>query len=248
MEKGYKKGVVKWNIQIASNIYEMKMTPHSTRPFQGEPGQFYMLRGWKGLDPFLARPISISNIIDGEITFLYEVRGRGTDIISKLKSGDTLELMGPLGNGFNTSLKGNIALISGGIGIAPVIFLAKSLKTDVDFYCGFRDEVYCIDEIKKYSRNVYISTENGIVGHEGLITEIFQPDGYEVVYSCGPVAMMKKVVEICEGKVPVYISMESRMACGMGACLGCSIKTSKGIQRVCKEGPVFLGEEVFFSD
>lgn len=248
MDKGYKKGTITSNIEIASNIYELKVASSFNSPFYGEAGQFYMLRAWNGLDPFLARPLSISNIMDGEITFLYQLRGRGTERISKLKSGDSLELMGPLGSSFNTNLRGNVALISGGIGIAPLVFLAKSLKANIDFYCGFKDEVYYMDKIRKYSRAVYISTESGSVGYRGLITEIFNPALYDIAFSCGPVGMMKRIVKMCKGKIPVYISMENRMACGIGACLGCSIKTSEGMKRVCKEGAVFLGEEVFYCD
>lgn len=244
MKNSYTKGTIHSNIQIATNIYEIKIQGD----FQGEPGQFYMLRGWEALDPFLPRPISICNIKDGIITFLYEVRGRGTHIISKLNQGDTLELLGPLGKEFDLDLDGNIAIISGGIGIAPMIYLAKSLNASIDFYSGFRNEVYYIDEIKDDVNNIFISTEDGSVGHKGFITEIFEPEKYDIVLTCGPIPMMKKVAEMCEGKVPIYISMESRMACGIGACLGCTIETTSGLKRVCKEGPVFSGEEVIFND
>lgn len=244
MKHSYVKGIIYSNIQISTNIYELKI---KSGYIDGRPGQFYMIRGW-GLDPFLPRPISICDISNGMMTFLYEVRGKGTHIISNLKKGDTLELLGPLGNGFNFNLKGNIAIISGGIGIAPMIYLIKELQTNIDFYCGFRNEVYYIDKLKKYVNNVYISTENGSVGHKGFVTELFVPKKYDAVLTCGPIPMMKAVAEICEDKVPVYISMENRMACGVGACLGCTIETTSGMKRVCKDGPVFTGEEVFFND
>ena len=244
MEATYKKGIIQSNKKIASNIYEIKLSSY----FQGKPGQFYMIRGWEALDPFLPRPISISNIEEGIITFLYEVKGKGTHIISKLKPGDSLELLGPLGNGFDLEVEGKIALISGGIGIAPLVYLAKTFKKNVDFYCGFRDEPYYIDEIKKYANNLYISTEDGSSGHKGYITEVFEPEKYQLVATCGPLPMMEEVLNKCGGKARVYMSMENRMACGIGACLGCTIKTKSGIKRVCKEGPVFLGEEVRLND
>lgn len=251
MEKGYRRETIYSNNQIEKNIFELKIIVNSLEdPYEslGKPGQFYMLRGWEANDPFLSRPISIASQSGNIVTFLYELRGKGTHIISKLNSGDTLELLGPLGNGFNLGIQGKIALISGGIGIAPMIYMAKELEGDIDFYCGFRNEVYYTDTIKEEVDNLFISTENGSLGHKGFITELFQPKKYDVVFTCGPVPMMKKVWEMCKGIVPVYASMENRMACGVGACLGCVIETSRGMERVCKDGPVFSCEEVVFHD
>lgn len=254
MKEGYRRGIVHSNKQLTSNIYEIKLTPFYKRSgqqglgFQGNPGQFYMIRGWDALNPFLSRPISISNIEDGEITFLYEVKGKGTHIISSLRPGDTLELLGPLGNGFDLNVKGNIAIVSGGAGLAPMAYLMRTLNCNIDFYCGFRKEVYYTDEIKNHVNSVFISTEDGSLGHKGFITEIFEPEKYDVVFTCGPLPMMEEVYEKCKDKVHIYMSLESRMACGIGACLGCSIKTKSGMKRVCKEGPVFSGEEVLFYD
>jgi dihydroorotate dehydrogenase electron transfer subunit len=249
VKQPYVKGIIHSNNQISTNIYELKIEIKgiASNVYYGEPGQFYMIRGW-GLDPFLSRPISICDVSSDMITFLYEIRGKGTYIISKLKKGDTLELLGPLGNGFNMNLEGNIAIISGGIGIAPMIYLTKKLDANIDFYCGFRNEVYYVEKIKNHVNNVFISTEDGSIGHKGFVTELFIPERYDLVLTCGPIPMMRRVVEICKEKVSVYISMESRMACGVGACLGCTIETISGMKRVCKEGPVFLGEEVVFHD
>ncbi len=242
MKQSYTKGVIHSNIQVATNIYELKIEGN----FKGEAGQFYMIKGWE-VNPFLSRPISICDISEGVITFLYEVRGKGTHIISQLKTGDILELLGPLGSGFDMDLEGNIAIISGGIGIAPMIYLGKKLNANIDFYCGFRHEVYCVNRIESHVGNVFISTEDGTVGHKGFVTELFIPKKYDLVLTCGPIPMMERVVNMCKGKVPVYVSMESRMACGIGACLGCTVETTSGMKRVCKEGPVFLGEEVVFN-
>ena len=250
MKRSYRKGIIPSNIQIAPNIYEMKLaTCDPGFGFKGKPGQFYMLRGWEAMDPFLARPISISDISNGIITFLYEVRGRGTHIFSKLKEGDVLELLGPLGAGFDLNVKGKVALISGGIGIAPLIYLMKRLGNNMDFYCGFRSVPYYTDRIEGKVNNIYITTEDGSVGHKGFVTELFIPEKYDTVITCGPTPMIKTVVEMCKEKnVPVYVSMENRMACGIGTCLGCAIETTSGMLRVCKEGPVFSGEEVIFDD
>lgn len=240
MKDSYRDGIVYSNIEISPDIYEIILEGD----FEGLPGQFYMVRGWNELDPFLPRPISIADLSDRKLKLLYEVRGRGTHIISKLKKGDNLSLLGPLGNTFDLKETKKIALISGGVGIAPMLYLAKNLSGQVDIYSGFRNNVYFLDQIKPYVRNTIVSTENGSSGHKGFVTELFNPEEYDLVYTCGPTPMMNVVINMCKGKVPVYISMESRMACGIGACLGCTVETTRGMERVCKEGPVFKGEEM----
>lgn len=240
MKNSYRDGKILSNIEISTNIYELILEGD----FKGQPGQFYMLRGWNGLDPFLPRPISIADLEDGKLKLLYEVRGKGTHIISKLKKGDKLSLLGPLGNTFELKESGKIALISGGIGIAPMLYLAKNLLGHVDIYSGFRSQVYFLDQIKEHVKDIIVSTEDGSTGHKGFVTEGFKPEEYDLVYTCGPSPMMSAVIEMCKGKVPVYISMESRMACGIGACLGCTVETIRGMERACKEGPVFKGEDM----
>lgn len=244
MKDSYKDGIIYSNIEISPNIYEIILEGS----FQGKAGQFYMIKGWGGLDPFLARPISIADLESGKLKLIYEVKGRGTHIISKLKKGDKLSLLGPLGNTFKLQEEGRIALISGGIGIAPMLYLAKNLSGKVDIYSGFRNNAYFLNQINPYTKEKHVATENGSTGHKGYVTDLFDPEKYDLVYSCGPIAMMNKVIKMCRGKVPVYVSMESRMACGIGACLGCTIETIRGMERVCKEGPVFKGEEVILHD
>lgn len=244
MEQRYSKGQVYSNIEVALGIFEMKIKGD----FKGKPGQFYMLRAWD-IEPFLSRPISICDVSEDVITFLYEVKGKGTDIFSKLEKGDSIYLLGPLGNGFEIEEEGKIAIVAGGIGIAPMVYLAKSLKCKIDIYAGYRGEPYILDKFEDHVEKIYISTENGAAGHKGYITELFNPEKYSLVISCGPTIMMEKVVGMCKNKhVPIYISMERRMACGFGACLGCTIETIFGMKRVCKDGPVFLGEEVVAYD
>lgn len=246
MNSKYVRAKIYENRQIAENIFKLTVEGNH----KGKPGQFYMTRSWN-IEPFLSRPISIHDLTYDKLSFLYEVRGKGTKILSRLKKGDFIELLGPLGNGFNIkNIKGRVAIVSGGIGIAPMYYLVKSLKVcNIDFYCGFRDKPYIIDELQKYTDNIYISTDNGIYGHKGYIVEIFNPRKYDIVLSCGPEIMMKKVVEECSNcDISAYISMENHMACGVGACLGCTCNTKNGNKRICKEGPVFLGREVIFDD
>ncbi len=245
MLEGYKSLKIKSNVEIATNIFEIKLEA-DLKGNKIRPGQFFMLRGWEGSDPFLPRPISIADVDEDGLTFLYEVRGKGTHIISNLCEGDTLDVLGPLGNGFSLNEGRRIAIVSGGIGIAPMFFLLKNLKGQVDFYAGFRSEVYWMNRIEDYVKNLYISTEDGSLGHKGFCIDEFDPRKYDMVLTCGPIPMMKRVVEMCDNIVPVQVSMESRMACGIGSCLGCTVETSEGMQRVCKEGPVFKGVEVIF--
>lgn len=210
------------------------------------PGQFYMLKSWD-TEPVLWRPISVSEINDNSLTFLCAAVGRGTEKLISLKAGQEIQLMGPLGNGFDIeNLSGKIAVVCGGIGIAPMVELCKQLSGPVvDVYAGFRSDVYGVEEISKYAGNINISTEDGSMGHKGYVTEIFDASGYDVVLCCGPEIMMEKVLKHCREKgKKVYVSMEKHMACGVGACLVCTCKTKEGNRRTCKEGPVFDGDEL----
>ena len=244
MKNSYSDGIVISNKLISNNIYKLVLKGE----FEGQPGQFYMIRGWSGLDPFLPRPISIADLGEGHITFLYEARGKGTQIISKLSEGMTLSILGPLGNGFDYKTDKKIALVSGGIGIAPMLYLAKSLDKKPDLYAGFRNQGYYLDELSSFVENIHVSTEDGSEGYKGYVIDLLEPSKYDTILTCGPIPMMKSVIKKCEGITPVYISMEARMACGVGACLGCTINTTNGIKRVCKDGPVFKGEEVILND
>lgn len=244
MESSYQKGVVLKNKQIAPNIYIMSLDILT----EAKAGQFAMLKIGEGLDPILPRPLSIISSRNGCTAFLYEVRGKGTNLLSKAKVGDRIEMLGPLGNHFEVLRKGRVAMISGGIGIAPMLALAEEYGklSDIDLISGFRSNSFFTDYISPLVKNVFISTEDGSEGTKGLVTDILVPENYDMVYTCGPIPMMKAVYEKCKGIVPVQVSMENRMACGFGACLGCSIKTVNGMKRVCKEGPVFNGEDVFY--
>ncbi|SEK18332.1 dihydroorotate dehydrogenase electron transfer subunit [Carnobacterium iners] len=242
MREGFKSLKIKSNLEVSAKIFEIRLQMEHKKEIK--PGQFFMIKGWEATDPFLPRPLSVADVEDNCLTFLYEVKGQGTHLLSKLRVEDTLDVLGPLGNGFTLESGKKIALISGGIGIAPMFYLLKNLDAPVDFYAGFRSTVYWMDKIESRVNTLYVSTEDGSTGHKGFSIDQFNPHNYGLVITCGPVPMMKKVLELCEGIVPVQVSMESRMACGIGACLGCTIETANGIKRVCKEGPVFKGKEV----
>lgn len=234
------------NVEVFKNVFKLTIKGK----FTGKPGQFYMLRAWDEY-PLLSRPISIHCIDNEEIVFLYQNIGEGTKILSKLKKNDAIQITGPLGNGFDTQkIKGKAAIVSGGIGTAPMLYLAKSLKDcDIDLYAGFKDGCYGLNSFKGYVNSINISTETGICGHKGYVTEMLKPELYDVVVCCGPEIMMSKVVKMCREKdVPVYVSMEKHMACGVGACLVCTCKTKNGNKRTCKDGPVFFGDDLILKE
>ncbi|KYH31478.1 dihydroorotate dehydrogenase B (NAD(+)), electron transfer subunit [Clostridium tepidiprofundi DSM 19306] len=234
------------NVEIRKGIFKISIEGK----YEAKPGQFYMLKV-EGENILLPRPISVYDCTENYISFLYAVVGKGTNVMSKLSKGDNIQIMGPLGNGFEVDkIQGKIAIISGGIGIAPLHFLVKKINNStIDFYAGFKTVDYTVDNVEKYVNNIYLSTENGSKGYKGYITDIFYPEKYDLVICCGPKIMMEKVVKMCVNKnIPVLVSMENRMACGIGACLVCTCKTKEGNLRVCKDGPVFRGEDLILND
>lgn len=231
---------IRSNTQLTRDFFLMRVE-HSAG---GRMGQFYMLRGWDRY-PVLSRPISIFDA-DGEtVSFLYKVVGEGTQIFSRLREGDGVTLLGPYGNTF-PEVFGTVALVGGGVGIAPLYLAARELKqmnpaTVVDVYLGFSDQAMLETEYRAVSDRVAVN-----VG--GLITDEIAPGEYDHIISCGPEVMMRALYQKCLGAGVgdrLVVSMENRMACGIGACLVCSCRTAPGNRKVCKDGPVFLGEEVF---
>lgn len=227
---------------VSNNIYMLEVDYQ----YNGEikPGQFFML---KTLDNsfLLPRPISVHDVINNRLFFLYRIEGKGTYQISSIRENEYIQAFGPLGNGFNINeLKGKTAIIGGGIGTAPLFLLAKKLNKKVDVYLGFRDDVYNVEKFKEVSNNVVIATENGSLGHKGFVTDLVNYELYDNIVTCGPEIMMKKIIEKCRGKIKCYVSLERRMACGMGVCLGCVVETIHGNKRACKEGPVFSIDEL----
>lgn len=241
MSISYEKVNVISNERVTNDIY--KLVVESKEDIKC--GQFYML---KTQNTLLPRPISICEKEEDKLTFIYAVVGKGTEEISTLKEGDNINITGPLGNGFDISKNlGKVGIVVGGVGTAPMIQVCKELRKNntaksIDVYAGFRDEVYLIDEFKKYSNNVNVATNTGNYGTKGFVTDILNTENYDTVLCCGPEIMMKKVIEMCkETNTKVYVSMEKHMACGVGACLVCTCKTKDGNKRTCKDGPVFDG-------
>ncbi|MDD2955153.1 MAG: dihydroorotate dehydrogenase electron transfer subunit [Oscillospiraceae bacterium] len=228
--------------EIFSGVYQM------TCRFPGPkaPGQFFMVRGWQGY-PLLSRPISVNDADEDTVTFVYEVRGQGTQLLSALRPGESVELTGPVGSGFPVEkLSGRVAVVAGGIGIAPLLYAAKSMKgCEAELFCGFRGKSYLVEAFAPYVSAVHVASDSGAEGHHGFVTDLLDAADFDAVITCGPEIMMKKVARACrEAGVLCYVSMERHMACGIGACLGCTCKTLHGAKCVCKDGPVFLGEDV----
>ncbi len=231
------------NKQINENIYRL------SADFKGEikPGQFFML---KTLDNsfLLPRPISVNDLNGNIVSFLYRLEGQGTKNISNLHVNDKVQLFGPLGNGFDTDeLKGKIAIIGGGIGIAPLLHLTKIVGLNADVYLGYKDmeNMYISEEFKRYAAKTVIVTEDGSFGEKGFVTDYVSYDHYDAVVTCGPEIMMNKIIYNCKANnIKCYVSLERRMACGLGACLGCTVETKSGNKRACKDGPVFDSEEL----
>lgn len=233
------------NQRVADDIFVLQVERNSA---EVAAGQFYMLKSWDK-ELTLMRPVSVFKADESVLWFMYRVVGSGTSRISALMPGDKMRLLGPCGNGYPCdALKGRIAVVGGGLGIPPLCETAKTLKargTTVDAYLGFRDALFAVEDFEPHCENIFISTEKGEEGYRGFITDLLSPENYDTVITCGPEVMMRKVASMCAmTDTRCYCSLEHRMACGIGACLGCSIRTKSGMRRVCKDGPVFLSSEL----
>lgn len=253
MEAAIKKtAVITENINIIQDVYSMWIAAGDIAA-SAVPGQFVSLYCNDG-SRLLPRPVSICEIdrTNKRIRLVYRVVGSGTKEFSLLGIGDTLKVMGPLGNGFHP--EGTKALlIGGGIGIPPLLALAKQLQITMEMVLGFRDVTFLEDEFKAFG-NVYISTEDGSTGTKGNVLDVIREKSLEadIIYACGPTPMLRAVQAYAlENGIKAQLSLEERMACGIGACLGCTCRTREVDHhtnvmnsRICKDGPVFYAEDI----
>ena len=224
------------------------------------PGQFLMVKVDDSIDPVLRRPFSICGVEDdGTVKVLYKVVGRGTAILSNRKAGDHLSVLGPLGKGFKIPDESSKTFyVAGGIGIAPLIFLyQKTRSSDITFLTGFRNSDEVIDPALTGSKIDHLTaTDDGSKGYNGRVTELLaehleQCNRDDIsIYACGPLPMLKAVKDVSQKYgIPCQVSMETLMACGLGACQGCVVRsditrTNTTYLHVCKEGPVFDINEI----
>ena len=199
---------------------------------------------------YLRRPISVCNYEEGELTLIYKVVGKGTDLMSQMAEGTQLDVLTGLGNGFNIDHEcEKPLLIGGGVGVPPLYRLTRDLIArgkEVTVVLGFNteSEIFYAEKFEEAGAKVIIATADGSVGIKGFVTNAIVESGVKAdyFYSCGPLPMLKALCQSLE--IDGEVSLEERMGCGFGICMGCSIQTTKGAKRVCKEGPVFKKEEV----
>lgn len=244
------KAKVTENAQVSKDHFLMSLRPKgdATDP---RPGQFYMVGTGELDDPLLKRPFCFFRREKQDFQILYRVRGKGTTLLSRMKPGVVLDVVGPLGNSWPKPAPGKAPLVvAGGIGVASVFPLAASFRKKPLFVYGGRnrDELLMLDEIKHLYSGLHPTTEDGSYGMKGNVINALKslkPDDSYVIYACGPKGMLKAVYEFGEERgIKGYASLEEKMACGMGACLGCAVKTKSGIREVCIDGPVFKLDEI----
>ena len=253
-EKFKEQAVVIRQEEISYGIYSMWLKTEQIAG-KAKPGQFISLYCHDG-SRMLPRPISICEIDakDNALRIVYRVAGKGTEEFSGLSTGDSIEIVGPLGNGFPLKEK-KAFLIGGGIGIPPMVELAKQLNCEKQMVLGYRDTLFLQEEFKGLG-SMYVATEDGSYGTEGNVLDAIKENGLdaEIIYACGPTPMLKAIKEyaIANG-IECWLSLEEKMACGIGACLACVCKSKEKDahsnvknKRICKEGPVFLAQEVEF--
>ena len=225
-----------------------------------KPGQFLEIRCSKTLDPLLRRPISIYNIDkeNGIVTFIFRMQGKGTKLLSEIKVGEEIDVIGPLGYGtFAVKPYKNVAIIGGGIGTFPLHELAKNIIKDskVTTYLGFKSKEFVVleEEFKKVSTNLVLTTDDGTYGKKGFAIDFLKADHeknpFDMIFACGPLPMIRAIRQYAiENNIPCQVSLEERMGCGLGVCLGCAVKVVTDdevtYKHVCKEGPVFNAKDV----
>jgi len=243
------KGTIITNQKLSDDMFIIKATHENS----ALAGQFYMLRAWDDY-PLLSRPISVYDSDGDTVSFLCKNIGKGTEILSQLKPGNMLSMLGPLGSAF-PEINGKAALVGGGVGIAPLYLLAKQnslakqkqhpsnpapdSSADLpDIFLGFSDNAVLTEVFRPMANRL-------IVNIGGFITDEINPADYDQVFTCGPDIMMRTLYDKCAkagNTAFMWVSLERRMACGIGACLACSCKTIGGNRKVCKDGPVFPAE------
>lgn len=246
------------NKSIAKNIYRMILKiPSGEDAFERTiPGQFINIY-LEHKDSLLPRPISICMVKGDEIYLVYKAVGKGTERMALIRAGEKVKISTPMGNGFTCMPNKKVLLIAGGAGIPPMVALAlklKQLNCQVTGILGFKDESFLVRDMEECCDEVFVAMEERADGFKGNIVELLKEGNYtgEECFACGPKAMLKEVNSYCESKdITLQVSLEERMGCGYGACLGCAITINSPEPlklRVCKDGPVFRGSQVAWDE
>lgn len=253
------------NQQISEQYYKLTLAAEQIAA-QAKAGQFVMLQVNKGYDPLLRRPFALHRWhSNGEIEILYQVRGKGTTLMTQLCPGEYVDILGPLGNGFwLPEDMPQVILVAGAIGVAPLLAWAQELLNKHGVFAKqilvmlggrTRDDLLAVSDFAALGIDVRVITEDGSLGQAGLVTELLEnylQSFPAPIFACGPSGMLKAVTVLAQQyDVPCQLSLEAFMACGVGACQGCVIKTKDGqggfaYQRVCKEGPVFEAKDIIW--
>lgn len=234
------------NTALTDSVYKMRLVGDVSDI--SNAGQFINIK-LDGL--YLRRPISVFDRDNESVTIIYKVVGKGTQQMSQMNVNETLDVLTGLGNGYDTSLcKENAVLLGGGVGVPPLYMLAKKLIAEnkkVSVILGFntKSEVFCEEDFKALGADVTVTTVDGSYGVKGFVTNAL-PQDYDHFFTCGPEPMLKAVYKATN--TSGQFSFEERMGCGFGACMGCSCKTITGYKRICKDGPVMLKEEILWED
>ena len=236
---------VKENKKIAKDTWQLRLSGNSSA--MTKAGQFAAL---SIPGAFLRRPFSVTDWNSEGIRIWYQVVGRGTDIMTSLKAGYSVDVLCGLGNGFDSSKAGDKPLlIGGGLGASPMFALCNALcaegkKPIVLLGFGSADYTVLAEEFEALGAEVHVATDDGSLGHHGFVTELMADMDYSFFYTCGPEAMYHAINKVA--KTQGEISLEARMGCGFGACMGCTVETKRGLKRVCKDGPVIERSELIW--
>jgi len=243
------------NESLTNDVY--KLVVEKPKETKIKPGQFFMIKSINTY-PLLNRPISVSGFSDDAVEFGIKKVGIETNHLSELEAGEKIYLLGPLGNGFDIKeTYNNVLLIGGGIGIEPLkgaLQVLSSRKIQTTTMLGFKDECFDLEDFEKYSDRLITFSEKGSKGEFlGYPTDelgrILSMEKFDAVFTCGPEILMSKVKDISKVyNVETQLLLEEKMACGIGACLGCTCETKNGYKKVCTDGPMFYGDEVTFNE
>ena len=238
--------MVESNKKIAKDIYEMILLGDTSDIVK--PGQFIniLIEGC-----YLRRPISVCDVLDGQLKIIYKVVGEGTEKMASFTHGKNLDILTGLGNGFDVAKGENPVVIGGGVGVPPMYMLCKELikagkKPVVILGFNTKEDVFYKEEFEKLGLETIVATADGSMGVKGFVTDALKNvKTYSYFYTCGPEPMLKALYN-ATGDISGQLSFEERMGCGFGACMGCSCKTKYGNKRICKDGPVLVKEEIIW--